>query len=153
MFISEQFDLTIHYIFLENVINFVPHERHINIRYYDKERGSIEELSFRTRDKQSMAIIMDFLSYCTIRIKTPNIFLYLQREMYAQLIKYSLPMSLFDYETQMNTSIVVKKVSQAREELPQTTVDEIVQLFQRNLKRLEKLEIVVETGREYAFQR
>lgn len=41
----------------------------------------------------------------------------------------------------------------AREELSQTVVQEIVDLFQRNLKRLEKLEIVVETEREYTFQK
>lgn len=97
MFICVQFDLTSHYIFLESIINMVPHERHLMLRYYDKDRGTVEELSFATREKQSMWVVMDFLSYCTIRIKTPNMFLYLQREMYAQLIRYSLPMSFFDY--------------------------------------------------------
>jgi hypothetical protein len=153
MFLCVQFDLDFHYIFLESIVNFTPYERHIMLRYYDKDRGQIEELSFATRDKQSMWVVMDFLSYCIIRIKTPNMFLYLQREMYAQLIKYSLPMTIFDYEVQMNTSIVAKKISIAREELSQSTVDELVNMFQKNLKRLEKLEIVIETGREYIFQR
>lgn len=152
MFMCVQFDITLQYIFLENIINIAPYERHLMVRYYDKDIGKVEELSFSTRDKQSVWVIMDFLSYCTIRIKTPNMFLYLQRELYSQLIKHSLPMTIFDYETTMNTSIVAKKVSVAKEGLPQSTIDELVNLFQRNLKRLEKLEIVVETGREYAFQ-
>jgi hypothetical protein len=70
-----------------------------------------------------MWIVIDFLSYCCIRIKIPNMFLYLQREMYAQLIRFSLPISIFDYDTQMNTSITSKKISTIREELPQTTID------------------------------
>lgn len=96
---------------------------------------------------------MDILSYCSIRLKTPNMFLYLQREMYAQLIEYSIPFSVFDYETAMNTSLVMKKIANLREDLHQSVVETIVLQFERILKKLEKLEVVIVTEREFAFHK
>lgn len=80
-------------------------------------------------------------------------FLYLQRELYSQLIHYSLPFSIFDYETSMNTSLVAKKVRALREELGNVEVTELVASVEKILKKLEKLEIVIETETDYAFHR
>jgi hypothetical protein len=39
MFVCVQFNLNSQYIFLENIVNVIPNERHINLRYYDKDKG------------------------------------------------------------------------------------------------------------------
>ena len=87
-------------IFYESLLSLCPEEKFLNIYYYDKEKLETVEIILQTETRMTIAIVMDILSYCILRLYTSSIYIYLQRELHEILIKHDYPISAFDPEKQ-----------------------------------------------------
>lgn len=82
------------------MLSLCPDENFLNIFYYDKEKLETVEVVLEIKARISLAIVMDVLSYCVMRLYTSNMYIYLQRELHETLFRYAYPLSAFDLDKQ-----------------------------------------------------
>lgn len=70
-------------IFYENILLMAPRENEVLLEWYSKSNMMTNSIVLGTTShRNSINIVMDILSYCTLRLLISNKFLYYQRELH-----------------------------------------------------------------------
>ena len=88
----------------------------------------------------SVSIVMDILSYCTLRLLISNKFLYYQRELYQQLIVEN-KLDISQFETNLSNEEIIEDLWSGWPDEKQT-VEDVVNSIRKILEQLQGMELI-----------